>query len=96
MPIQLSASVVGDHHHHTDDHPSYLHADEFLRLCVTQFSESTLALGWAASDLKPVPDVPKRYNWTDVKLMYDLIEKWQVSQSVDILYNYVLSLLLDT
>ena len=70
MPVQLSATVVGGGR---EGETPVLMADQFLRLCITQFPQSTLALGWAP----PAPDPTglARYNWTDVKLMYDLIDR---------------------
>jgi len=74
MPVQLSATVVGDPE---SSHPSPLiNPDQFLRLCTAQFPQSTLALSWSNEPLR------QRYNWTDVKIMYDLIDRWQIKQPI--------------
>ena len=67
-PLHLSAAVLNGSGAETCVERS-LDAGRFLRLCTTHAGDCTLALGWVMGR------TCLRYNWTDVKAMYDLLDR---------------------
>ena len=55
-------------------------APQFIRLCSKSFPQSTIALGWVTERSQLDGGEGERYNWTNVKMMNDLLEKSPVTQ----------------
>jgi len=68
-PLHLSAAVLNGSDADMSDE-RVLDAGRFMRLCITHAPDCTLALGWV------IGHNCQRYNWTDVKAMYDLLDRW--------------------
>jgi len=67
-PLHLSAAVLNG----TDAGSSSdraLDAARYMRLCTTHAADCTLALGWVTGHNC------RRYSWSDVKAMYDLLDR---------------------
>jgi len=68
-PLHLSAAVLNGTDAETSNEKA-LDAARFMRLCTTHAPDCTLALGWITG-----PGC-RRYNWSNVKAMYDLLDRY--------------------
>jgi len=83
VPVHLNAAVI-DGSTFYQSQKQVIDADRFLHLCTTNFADSTLSLGWV------IDHGTQRYNWTMIKMMYDLIERYftLVAANLQVSSNY--------
>lgn len=79
IPIHLSAAVLNGANAHLSAEKT-VDALQFIRLCSKSFPQSTIALGWVTERSQLEGGEGERYNWTDVKMMNDLLERSPVNQ----------------
>lgn len=78
-PLHLSATVLNGSDVATSNDRA-LDTARFMRLCTTHAADCTLALGWAAGRRC------RRYTWSDVTAMYDILDRCVTAADQFLLY----------
>ena len=75
----LSADILQGPNADTSDNKP-IDPQRFLRLCNSLYPQSTLSLGWTTGPA--APGGTNRYDWASVKSMHDLVERWDLKQTL--------------